>query len=252
MSQQPPNPLDRAVDAFRSGDPVLIYDLDSREGETDMVYPAHGVTPGDVARLRNDAGGLICVALSYSVAERWDLPFFTDAINHPLCGDHDLGYDSRSSFSLTVNHCDTYTGITDQDRANTIQELAKAAASPLTTDFVTEFRSPGHVHILKAAPRLLADRRGHTEFGITLSNEAKVAPAVVVCEMLDDESGRALCKEDARSYAYENDIPFIDGSLLIERFGTIPRRAPSDRRQAGSIMYPFSDERPVTEQQPQN
>lgn len=243
--QHPITDFEPALEAFREGKPVLIHDFDSREGETDIVYPAHGVDSDAIARLRNDAGGLICVALSYSVAERFDLPYLSEVIDHPASSDHNLGYDSRSSFSLTVNHRDTFTGITDNDRARTIQELASAASNPAKVNFAAEFRAPGHVHLLKAAPNLLTDRRGHTEFGVTLANAANVPPAAVVCEMLDNQSGHALSKREARSYAIEHDIPFIDGSIIMERFGPIARLEPSGHRGIGSVMHPFSDERPT-------
>jgi 3,4-dihydroxy 2-butanone 4-phosphate synthase len=246
MSERHPiTDFEPALEAFRDGEPVLIHDFDSREGETDMVYPAHGIEPSDIARLRNDAGGLICVALSYAVAERFGLPFMSEVIDHPSSNDHNLDYDSRSSFSLTVNHRDTFTGITDEDRAKTIRELAAASADSADVDFASEFRSPGHVHLLKAAPNLLSDRRGHTEFGITLAHAAGISPAVVVCEALDDRSGRALSKQGARAYAREYGIPFVDGSLLMDRFGSIARVEPSENRESGSIMYPFSDWLPV-------
>jgi 3,4-dihydroxy 2-butanone 4-phosphate synthase len=204
------------VAAFRAGDPVCIHDADDREGETDLVYPAGSVTPAAVSRLRNDAGGLICVAFSNAVAESFDLPFMQEYLDHPAAAAHDLGYDDRSSFSLTVNHRDTYTGITDEDRSLTIRSLAEAAADPAGTDFGGTFRSPGHVHLLRAAPDLLDQREGHTELGIALAAAADQPPAVVVCEMLDDESGGALPKDRAREYAAANDIPYVEGRRLIE------------------------------------
>jgi 3,4-dihydroxy 2-butanone 4-phosphate synthase len=210
-----------AVDAFRRGQPVLIHDFDEREGETDIVYPAGAVTSTDVARLRNDAGGLVCVAVSDGVADAWDLPFLDDALDHPAAGEHELAYDDRSSFSLPVNHRDTYTGITDEDRALTISRLGDAAASTPTFDaeaFAAEFRSPGHVHLLRGAPNLLADRRGHTELGLALADAAELPPAVVVCEMLDDETGQARSKADARAYAERNDFPYLEGAQLLRTF----------------------------------
>jgi len=114
-----------AVETFREGRPVCIHDAADREGETDLVYPAGAVTPPAIARMRNDAGGLVCVAVSDAVADAFDLPFLQEQIDHPAAADHDLSYDDRSSFSLPVNHRDTYTGITDQDRALTISELAQ-------------------------------------------------------------------------------------------------------------------------------
>jgi 3,4-dihydroxy 2-butanone 4-phosphate synthase len=211
------DPVSDALEAFRAGEPVCIHDAADREGETDLIYPASAVTPAAVARMRNDAGGLVCVALGDAVAEAFDLPFLQDAIDHPAASAHDLGYDDRSSFSITVNHRDTYTGITDEDRALTISELGAAAADPDSVDFAATFRAPGHVHVLRAAPDLLADREGHTELGVALADAAGIAPAVVVCEMLDDESGSALPPAGAQAYAQRHDIPYVEGAALLKR-----------------------------------
>ncbi|MFC6730998.1 3,4-dihydroxy-2-butanone-4-phosphate synthase [Haladaptatus sp. DYSN1] len=207
--------LARVIAAFKAGGPVLVHDAADREGETDLIYPATSVTPSDVARMRNDAGGLVCVALSDAVASEFDLPFIQDVLDHPAAEAHDLRYDERSSFSLTVNHRDTFTGITDEDRALTISELGRAAADAAAVDFAAEFRAPGHVHLLRAAPGLLAERKGHTELGIALAEAAGVEPAVVVCEMLDDETGKALSPADARAYAERQGFPYIEGSRLV-------------------------------------
>jgi 3,4-dihydroxy 2-butanone 4-phosphate synthase len=207
------------VEAFRRGEPVCIHDADDREGETDIVYPAEAVTPAAVAHLRNDAGGLVCVAVSDDVAKAFDLPFLHEAIDHPTAGSHDLSYDDRSSFSLPVNHRETHTGITDDDRSLTIRALADAARTPGEVDFATEFRSPGHVHVLRGAPGLLADRRGHTELGLALAEAADTSPAAVVCEMLDDETGEAITPADAAAYAEGHGIPYVEGAALIERLG---------------------------------
>jgi 3,4-dihydroxy 2-butanone 4-phosphate synthase len=211
--------VDRAVDALRRGEPILVHDAADREGEVDLVYPAGAVTPAAVARMRNDAGGLVCVALGDEVAEAFELPFLQETIDHPAAADHDLGYDERSSFSLTVNHRDSYTGITDEDRALTITELAAAAADPAEVDFAAEFRAPGHVHVLRAAPALLADRKGHTELAVALAGAADLPPAMVVCEMLDDEGGGARSPAAARAYADREGLVYVEGSAVVERLG---------------------------------
>jgi len=214
--------LDRALAAFRAGEPVLVHDFDDREGETDLVYPAAGVAPADVARMRNDAGGLICVAVSDPVADAAGLPFLEAEIDHPAAASHDLAYDDRSSFSLPVNHRDTFTGITDDDRALTITELSSmASAVEAGVDygpeaFAAEFRAPGHVHVLRGAPDGLSDRRGHTELGLAMAAETNQPPAVVVCEMLDDETGRALSPAAAREYAERHGFPYVEGEELVE------------------------------------
>jgi 3,4-dihydroxy 2-butanone 4-phosphate synthase len=211
--------VERAIAAFRAGEPVLVHDFDDREGETDLLYPADAVTPDAVARLRNDGGGLLFVALPDAVAETFGLPFLHDAIDHPTTEYDDVGYDSRPSFSLTVNHRDTYTGITDDDRSRTITALGEAASSPDATDFAAEFRSPGHVHVLRAASGLLAERQGHTELGLALADAAGTVPAVAGCEMLDDETGGALGLADARAYADRHDLAFVEGRDVVAQLG---------------------------------
>ncbi|SFC54811.1 3,4-dihydroxy 2-butanone 4-phosphate synthase [Halobiforma haloterrestris] len=211
--------VDRALESLDAGDPVLVHDAADREGETDLIYHADAVSPEAVARLRNDAGGLVCVALGHEVAESFELPFYTEEVDHPATGSHDLGYDERSSFSLTVNHRDTYTGITDNDRSRTIRALGSAAATPEETAFADEFRVPGHVHLLKAAPDLLEQREGHTELGVALAEAADLPPAVVVCEMLDDETGEALSSVDARAYAERHGFTYLEGRDILERLG---------------------------------
>jgi len=210
-----PRSVAAAVAAFRAGEPVLIHDFSDREGEVDLVFPPRGVGPADVARMRNDAGGLICVAFGHDIADAFDLPFLVDELDHPAAASDHLGYDERSSFSLTVNHRDTYTGVTDDDRATTVSALGDAAADPDGTDFAASFRAPGHVHVLRAAPGLLSDRRGHTELGVALARAADCPPAAVVCEMLDDETGGALSVADARAYADRHGVPFVEGSDLV-------------------------------------
>ncbi|MFC7176839.1 3,4-dihydroxy-2-butanone-4-phosphate synthase [Halosegnis marinus] len=209
--------VEAAVAAFARGEPVLIHDAADREGETDIVYPAHAVDADAVRRMREDAGGLVCVALSDRVADAWDLPFVQETIDHPAAADHELAYDERSSFSLTVNHRDTFTGITDDDRALTVSRLGEAARAPAGIDFASEFRAPGHVHLLRAAPDLLGDRQGHTELAVALAAAADLPPAAVVCEMLDGETGGARTPADARAYAEREGLVYVEGADLLAR-----------------------------------
>lgn len=222
MTQRLTASVERAVEAFRRGEPVLVHDFSDREGETDFVYPAATVTEQDVARMRNDAGGLVCVALSDRVARAFELPFLAEEIDHPT-SNTGVEYDERSSFSLSVNHQDTYTGITDRDRAQTIAALATAAEGVHAgtydaRDFAAGFRSPGHVHLLRAAPSL-RERQGHTELGIALADAANRAGAVVVCEMLDDATGEAVPPAAARDYADRYGLVFVEGSAIVSALG---------------------------------
>ena len=222
--------FDESLKAFRKGSPVLIYDFDDREGETDIAIPAIHVRPKDVAMMRTDGGGLICVAIHPAAAKKLGLPFMHDVLRaasekmpeiRRVADADDIKYDSRSSFSLWVNHRDTFTGITDVDRALTIRRVGEVVDGVMMgrkIDFGSEFRSPGHVALLRAAENLTYERVGQTELSVALAEMAGIAPAVAICEMLDAETGRALTKEKAMEYAEEHGIPFIDGRTIVEHY----------------------------------
>ncbi len=226
--------IENAIKALREGKIICLYDYDNREGETDLVFAAEFVTPKYVYQLRRDAGGLMCVAIDPVACTNLGIPYITDVLKY--AGDSgngfgaiesiyekvgDIPYDTKSSFSLWVNHRKVFTGITDIDRAMTIKELAAITESALNGNhisFGTEFRAPGHVPLLRAAPGLLKDRRGQTELSIVLARAANVTPTMVMCEMLDGETGKALTKEDARKYAVKHGLAFVEGKEVETLF----------------------------------
>ncbi|MCX9015158.1 MAG: 3,4-dihydroxy-2-butanone-4-phosphate synthase [Candidatus Methanoperedens sp.] len=222
--------LEKALDAIKQGKMILLFDDDNREGETDFVMPALDVTPADIVRMRKDGGGLICVAIQSEAAEKLGLPFISDILRSVSLDGHrslqtvvektgDISYDSRSSFSLWVNHRETFTGIPDNDRTLTINKIGEIVRDVLDgkkIDFGSEFRSPGHVALLRAASGLLDERRGQTELSIQLALMAGINPSMVVCEMLDENTGKALSKEDAIKYSKSYNIPFLEGKNIIE------------------------------------
>lgn len=215
--------LKQALHDLRNGRPVLVYDFDGREGEVDMVYAAENILPESIARLRNDAGGLICTAVAHEVAERLGLPFYAEMIDHPAAETAARDYGDRSSFSLWVNREDTYTGITDKDRAKTVAALASIAADTTATadDFADTFTTPGHVAVLRASEGLLQHRQGHTEMSVYLVQKANLAPTAVIAEMLDGETGESLSKEDAEQYAAAHNLVLLTGEEVTSDFEQI-------------------------------
>ncbi len=215
MSRSRLSDVEGAITALERGRPVLVHDGGDREHEVDLLYPAGAVDATAVATLRNEAGGVVFVALPDRVARHFDLPFLHEAIDHPTTEYDHVGYDARPSFSLSVNHRDTYTGVTDEDRALTIRALAHAAGHPEAVTFEREFRAPGHVHVLRGAADGLHGRQGHTELGLALAEHAAGVAAIAGCEMLDDDSGRALPPTAARRYARTNDLAFLEAEEIV-------------------------------------
>lgn len=219
--------VEDAINALKKGEIVLIFDRDGREEETDLVIASQFVSPEHIRNMRKDGGGLICTAMSYDVAERLRLPFITDVFRKsseqfPVLKSlepNDIPYDEKSSFSITINHRKTFTGITDRDRALTIFQLSKLLQNggDLRREFGKNFRSPGHVILLKAADGLLKSRQGHTELSVALTGLAGLQPVATICEMMGD-SGYALSYEDAKRYAKRNSLIFIEGSEIIDYY----------------------------------
>ncbi|WP_409200156.1 3,4-dihydroxy-2-butanone-4-phosphate synthase [Methanobrevibacter sp. DSM 116169] len=218
--------LNDAIDAIKNGKFVLIYDDDDREGETDMVIASEFVTNKEVAQMRIDAGGLICNCIDPEFCDNLGLPFMNDIMNaasdkYPVLdklAPNDIPYDERSSFSVWANHRKTFTGITDNDRAMTISKLAELCADKRFNDFGKEFRSPGHVSLLRGSEGLVKNRQGHTEIALALCKLADVTPVCVVCEMMDGATGNARSVADAKKYANEHDLVFIKGQDIIDEY----------------------------------
>ena len=219
----------RALEALRQGRFILVYDGDGREEETDLTIASERVTPEAVRTLRKDAGGLICVTLSGDVHRKIGLPLMADVLRdagrtYPILqavSMEELKYDRHSTFSLTVNHKDTYTGITDRDRALTISRLAAVAAEAVRREngwaahvFADEFRSPGHVPVLNAAEPLLSARKGHTELTTALLIMAGLTPSATICEMMADDD-RARSRNDAKAYARDHNLVFLEGQDIL-------------------------------------
>lgn len=234
MSKNDSNLVLEAVRDLKKGRPVLVFDSESRERETDIFFLAELVDYKKVQVLRKDAGGLICVSLHPKIADVLGLPYLrellalyssklTDIYTKPL------PYDERSSFSITINHVDTFTGITDRDRALTISSLGslchnfwfkKLSEKKFYDAFLKEFRSPGHVFLLRSAKKVVLERRGHTELAIALAMIGEITPCMVLAEMLGD-NGYSLPLEQARQYAEENGYILLRGEWIVQEYRKI-------------------------------
>jgi 3,4-dihydroxy 2-butanone 4-phosphate synthase len=230
----PPASVGRAVDALAAGEPILLYDAPDREGETDLVILSERATPELIRLLRRDAGGLLCSAIASELKERLNLPYFDDLLlgaadRYPLLGEiagHAPRYDRRSAFGITVNHRTNFTGVPDNDRAATVRavgELAREAPrlndEDLRRKFATDFRAPGHIPLLYAAPALLTERKGHTELAVSIARMGGLSESVTVCEMLGD-SGGPRSPEAAEEYALAHGWVFLEGRAVSEAWRT--------------------------------
>ena len=48
-----------------------------------------------------------------------------------------------------------------------------------------------------------------------MADMAGITPSITICEMLDDESGYALSKADAKLYARKHGLVFVEGNEVL-------------------------------------
>ena len=222
--------VDKAISDLQKGKFILIFDDDSREGETDLVMASEFVKPNSIKTMRQDGGGLIFLMTSKEISDKLKLPFLADLFSeiddkYPVLKElipNDIPYDTKSSFSLYINHRETFTGITDNDRCLTMTRFADLSEKvenlndgQATKMFGKEFRTPGHIPICIASQDLLNERKGHTELVVSMLKMAGLKPVGSGCEIMGD-NGKALSKEKARNYAQKHSLVFIEGKEIIE------------------------------------
>ena len=180
--------------------------------------------------MRKDGGGLIFLMVSHDAAQKLQLPFLSDLFStistqYPVLKElvpNDIPYDTKSSFSIYINHRQTFTGITDNDRSLTMKKFADLVNTIQSLDstkaikkFGKEFRSPGHIPICIASEKLLHERKGHTELVISLLHMAGLTAVGSGCEIMG-EHGKALPKKEARDYAEKNNFVFLEGNEIVK------------------------------------
>ena len=162
------------------------------------------------------------MAIDYNFASSLKLKYMHEILSESSISNKEMimglaPYGDHPTFSLSVNHYQTYTGITDKDRALTIKEMANIYnVENKQKKFASSFKTPGHIPLLIASKGLLAARQGHTEMSVYLSQIAGLTPITAICEMMDAETYAALSVDKAKKYAKENGIPLIDENELLE------------------------------------
>jgi len=190
--------VEAAVAAIRRGGIVIVVDAEDRENEGDFICAAEKVTPEIVNFMITSGKGQLCMPILPDVAERLKLPPMVDANTTPL----------GTSFTVPVDHRSARTGITAQERSTAILEILNPKSVP--TDFVR----PGHLFPLVAKEGGVLRRAGHTEASVDLARLAELAPAGVLCEILD-ESGNRANREQLFALAEKHQMPLITIEDLI-------------------------------------
>lgn len=193
------NSIEEVIEDLKAGKPVIIVDDESRENEGDLVLAAEFATRESINFIIKEARGLLCTPMLESDLLRLGIPQMVErnTDNH------------ETAFTVSVDHVDTTTGISPEERAVTMQKLIDPNAKP------EDFRRPGHVFPLRYKEGGVLVRQGHTEASIDLCKLAGLYPAAAICEITNDE-GYMSRMDDLLAFSKKHDLKIASVEALIE------------------------------------
>lgn len=168
------------IEDIRQGKMVVMIDDEDRENEGDIIMAAEKVKPEHITFMAREACGLICLPLSKERCEQIGLS--------RIVGNNHSRF--AANFTLSIEAAEgVTTGISAIERAHTILTAIQPNATPF--DVV----QPGHVFPIMAEPGGVLVRGGHTEASVDLAQLAGLAPAGVLCEILNEDGSMARLPE---------------------------------------------------------
>jgi len=194
--------IESAIEALRNGEMLIVADDEDRENEGDLICAAELVTPEIINFMAKRASGLICLALTEERCDQLGLTLISEDNVDALRTAYTQSIDAAPRFGIT-------TGISAQDRAQTIRVAADPESGP------NELRYGGHVQPLRARQGGVLQRVGHTEAAVDLARLAGLAPAGVICEILQDHDGAPARRPQLEEFAAKHHLKFITVAQLV-------------------------------------
>lgn len=168
--------IEEAIQEIKDGKMVILTDDEDRENEGDLTMAAEKITPEAINFMAKYGRGLICLSLSPEMTEKIGLQVMVQDNTSPFHTAFTASIDARKEIS---------TGLSARDRATTI--LA-AVANDATPESVVQ---PGHVFPLRARRGGVLVRTGQTEGSVDLARLARLKPAGVICEIMNEDGSMA-------------------------------------------------------------
>jgi len=199
-TNSPFDSVETAIQEIAAGRLVIVVDDEDRENEGDLIMAAAKVTPQAVGMMVRYCSGIICVPSVEPQLRRLGLG--------PMVGQNRESH--RTDFTVSVDAAEGITtGISAQDRSQTIRILADSRARP------EQLVQPGHVFPLRARPGGVLERAGHTEAAVDLATLAGLPPAGVLCELVNDD-GTVQRMPELREFKAKFKLQMISIAQLIE------------------------------------
>ncbi len=186
------------LEELRSGRPVLVTDDEQRENEGDVIVAAEHATTANVNFMATWARGLICMPMASSLVRKLDLHQMVSENTDNHC----------TAFTVSIDHVDTTTGISAEERSLTARRCVDDSAKP------SDFRRPGHMFPLEAREGGVLRRAGHTEATVDLMVLAGLKPCGLCCEIMKDD-GTMARMEDIQEFSRVHNLKLCTIQDLI-------------------------------------
>lgn len=196
---RPFSSIEKALQAIKNGEFVVVLDNEDRENEGDLIMAAEFATESSLAFMIRYSSGVICVPALQNRLKNLELPL--------MVANNSESRQCKFTISIDLISGNT-TGISAADRARTIAAIANDQMSAM------DFSRPGHIFPLLALDGGVIARAGHTEAAIDLARLAGCKPVGYICEINNDE-GKMMRRLELESFAEAHNLHLITISDLI-------------------------------------
>jgi 3,4-dihydroxy 2-butanone 4-phosphate synthase/GTP cyclohydrolase II len=191
--------IEKAIEDFNQGRFLIVVDDEDRENEGDLAIAAEFISADAINFMATHGRGLICTPME---ARRLD-----DLGIEPMVGRNTAPLGTAFAVSVEARH-KVSTGISAEDRANTVKTLIDPASKP------ADFAKPGHTFPLRAREGGVLVRAGQTEAAVDLARMAGLYPAGVICEIMKRD-GTMARMSDLERFSRKHGIGIVTIKDLI-------------------------------------
>ena len=114
------NTIEEILEDLRQGKIVMMMDDEDRENEGDVICAAEHATLENVNFMATYARGLICMPMSQEYTDKLHLP--------QMCSENTDNH--CTAFTVSIDHKDTTTGISAEERALTARMVVDDQVQP--------------------------------------------------------------------------------------------------------------------------
>jgi 3,4-dihydroxy 2-butanone 4-phosphate synthase/GTP cyclohydrolase II len=197
--------VEEGLAAIRAGKVIIVVDDEDRENEGDLTMAASAVTPEAINFMVRHGRGLVCLAMTPERLDQLDIPLEVT--------ENSSRRETAMCVSIDAKH-GTSTGVSAADRARTISVAIAKKSAP------RDLARPGHVFPLRARSGGVLVRAGHTEAAVDLARIAGLAPAGVICEVMNEDGTMARVPELAKFARRHKLIVITIADLIRYRMST--------------------------------